>query len=131
MSAKCVGKAFALLTRFARGSRITELVPPGDVWVYVWVYWQCDERDETGRVRDVSLSGLFIVTTEPRAVGLTAKVDLPSIEDKSHPTSSCGVYASVRPKHLSDQNLDHDYCFKLPFQGAASPQTVASGWKTE
>jgi len=25
---------------------------------------------------------------------------------------------TVRPKHLSDQNFDHDYYFKLPFQGA-------------
>ena len=30
---------------------------------------------------------------------------------------------SVRPKHLSDQNLDHDYYFKLPFQGAGCPIT--------
>src|SRR2546421_179966 len=29
--------------------------------------------------------------------------------------------ASVRPKHLSDQNFDHDYYFKLPFQGAGCP----------
>ena len=26
---------------------------------------------------------------------------------------------AVRPKHLSDQNFDHDYYFKLPLQGAA------------
>jgi len=29
--------------------------------------------------------------------------------------------ASVRPKHLFDQNFDHDYFFKLPFQGAGCP----------
>src|SRR2546427_1741379 len=29
--------------------------------------------------------------------------------------------ASVRPNHLSDQNFDHDYYFKLPFQGAGCP----------
>ncbi len=28
---------------------------------------------------------------------------------------------SVRPKHLSDQNFDHDYFFKLPLQGAGCP----------
>jgi hypothetical protein len=28
---------------------------------------------------------------------------------------------SVRPKHLSDQNFDHDYYFKLLFQGAGCP----------
>jgi len=44
---------------------------PGDVWIY----WRCDERDETARVQDVSLGGLFVETAKPRAVGLTAKVD--------------------------------------------------------
>jgi hypothetical protein len=29
--------------------------------------------------------------------------------------------ASVRPKHLFDQNFDHDYSFKLPLQGAGCP----------
>src|SRR5260221_5932658 len=28
---------------------------------------------------------------------------------------------SARPKHLFDQNFDHDYYFKLPFQGAGCP----------
>jgi len=28
---------------------------------------------------------------------------------------------SVRPKHLFDQNFDHDYFFKLPFRGAGCP----------
>ena len=41
----------------------------------VWVYWRCNERDETARVRDVSLGGLFVETAKPRPVGLTAKVD--------------------------------------------------------
>ena len=44
---------------------------PGEVWVY----WRCNERDETAPVRDVSLGGLFVETAKPRAVGLTAKVD--------------------------------------------------------
>jgi hypothetical protein len=29
--------------------------------------------------------------------------------------------ASVRPRHLFDQNFDQDYFFKLPFQGAGCP----------
>jgi len=41
----------------------------------LWVYWRCDERDETARIRDVSLGGLFVETAKPRPVGLTAKVD--------------------------------------------------------
>ena len=44
---------------------------PGDVWVY----WRCNERDETAKVRDVSVGGLFVETATPKAVGLTAKVD--------------------------------------------------------
>jgi len=28
---------------------------------------------------------------------------------------------TVRPKHLSDQNFDHDYYFKLPLRGAGCP----------
>ena len=44
---------------------------PGDVWVY----WRCNERDETARVRNLSPAGLFVETDKPRAVGLTAKID--------------------------------------------------------
>jgi hypothetical protein len=33
--------------------------------------------------------------------------------------------ASVRPRHLFDQNFDHDYFFKLPLQGAGCPITDA------
>ena len=33
--------------------------------------------------------------------------------------------ASVRPRHLIDQNFDHDYFFKLPLQGAGCPFTSA------
>jgi len=29
--------------------------------------------------------------------------------------------ASVRPNHLFDQNINHDYFFKLPLQGAGCP----------
>lgn len=41
----------------------------------VWVYWSCRERDETARVRDVSLGGLFVETPKPRPVGLPARID--------------------------------------------------------
>ena len=41
----------------------------------VWVYWRCNGRDETSRVRDVSLGGMFVETAKPRAVGATAGVD--------------------------------------------------------
>jgi hypothetical protein len=41
----------------------------------VWVYWRCNERDETAAVRNVSLGGLFVETAKPGAVGLTAQID--------------------------------------------------------
>jgi len=41
----------------------------------VWVYWRCSGRDDTSRVRDVSLGGLFIETKKPRALGSTAELD--------------------------------------------------------
>src|ERR1019366_1548300 len=36
----------------------------------------------------------------------------PSVDDHGSPVIFRSV--SVRPKHLSDQDLDHDYYFKLP-----------------
>ncbi len=41
----------------------------------VWVFWRCNGRDETSRVRDLSLGGLFLETAETRTVGSTAKLD--------------------------------------------------------
>jgi hypothetical protein len=41
----------------------------------VWVYWRCAGRDDTSRVLDLSLSGLFVETPKLRAVGSTAEVD--------------------------------------------------------
>ena len=38
--------------------------------------------------------------------------------------------ASVRPKHLFDQNFDHDYFFKLPFRGAGCPITSTAFYFT-
>lgn len=41
----------------------------------VWVYRRCNGCDETSRVRDVSLGGLFVETGKPTAVASTAGVD--------------------------------------------------------
>ena len=41
----------------------------------VWVYWRCNGRDDTSRVRNLSLGGLFVETAQPRAVGSTTKLD--------------------------------------------------------
>jgi c-di-GMP-binding flagellar brake protein YcgR len=40
----------------------------------VWVYWNCGERDDIARVRDLSMGGLFIETPKPKDVGVTTKL---------------------------------------------------------
>jgi c-di-GMP-binding flagellar brake protein YcgR len=40
----------------------------------VWVYWSCDGREDVSRVRNLSLGGLFVETSETRPVGI--KVNL-------------------------------------------------------
>ena len=41
----------------------------------VWVYWRCNGRDETSRVGNLSLGGLFLETGKPGPVGSTVKLD--------------------------------------------------------
>jgi PilZ domain-containing protein len=41
----------------------------------VWVYWGGGGRDDTSRVLNLSLGGLFIETREPRLIGAKTKVD--------------------------------------------------------
>jgi hypothetical protein len=41
----------------------------------VLIYWQCNGRDETSRIRDLSLGGLFVETTKSGSVGSKAKID--------------------------------------------------------
>jgi hypothetical protein len=40
----------------------------------VWVYWQCNGREDVSRVRDISLGGLFLETDKPRVPGILAKL---------------------------------------------------------
>lgn len=40
----------------------------------VWVYWQCDGRDDVSCVRDMSWGGLFLETEKPRSPGVQAKL---------------------------------------------------------
>jgi hypothetical protein len=40
----------------------------------VWVYWQCNGRDDVSRVRDMSWGGLFLETEKPRTPGVQAKL---------------------------------------------------------
>ena len=41
----------------------------------VWVYWNCKGLEDTSRVRDLSVGGLFVETEEVRDVGATIRLD--------------------------------------------------------
>jgi c-di-GMP-binding flagellar brake protein YcgR len=57
---------------FTPSRRLTSRIKTPDG---VWVIWTCGGREETSRVRDLSLGGLFIETTCRRAVGAEAYID--------------------------------------------------------
>lgn len=40
----------------------------------VWVYWRCDGREDVSRVRNLSLGGLFVQTSETRPIGVRANL---------------------------------------------------------
>jgi hypothetical protein len=40
----------------------------------VWVYWYCNERAEVSRLRNLSLSGVFLETPKSYAVGTMAQI---------------------------------------------------------
>jgi len=51
--------------------RLTSRVPaPKDVWVY----WQCQGREDVSSVRDMSMGGLFIETPQPKAQGVLTRL---------------------------------------------------------
>ena len=41
----------------------------------VWVYWRCNGREEVSPVRNLSLGGLLVETSEIRPVGIKANLD--------------------------------------------------------
>ncbi len=43
--------------------------------VDVWVYWRSNGREDTSRVRDLSLGGLFVETAKSKAVGASVKLN--------------------------------------------------------
>ena len=56
----------------AHSRRLTSRInPPEDVWIY----WRCNGRDETSRVRDLSPGGLFVETARSSLVGSLVKID--------------------------------------------------------
>lgn len=40
----------------------------------VWVYWNCNGRDDVGRVRDLSVGGVFIETPKPKDIGVATNL---------------------------------------------------------
>jgi len=41
----------------------------------VWVYWRCGGGDDTSRVRNLGVGGLFIETRKPTVVGTKTKLE--------------------------------------------------------
>ena len=41
----------------------------------VWVYWNCKGSEDTSRVRDLSMGGLFVETEKAREVDATIRLD--------------------------------------------------------
>src|SRR5215472_3431886 len=52
--------------------RLTSRVP---VPSGVWVYWQCQGREDVSQVRDMSMGGLFIETNLVKAEGVLARLN--------------------------------------------------------
>lgn len=40
----------------------------------VWVYWQCNGREELSRVLDMSMRGIFIETPKEKPLGMRTKL---------------------------------------------------------
>lgn len=41
----------------------------------VWVYWGCEKLEDTSRVRDLGMGGLFVATQKALAVGARLELD--------------------------------------------------------
>ena len=63
--------------RFLAGQRIPSRghYPRVETPNGAWVYWNCKGREDTSRVRDLSLGGLFVETEEARDVDATVRLD--------------------------------------------------------
>src|SRR6266480_592761 len=63
---------YILKHRIAPGRRHYKRV---DTPQAVWVYWSYEKLEDTARVRDLSLGGLFVATQEALPVGATLRLD--------------------------------------------------------
>jgi hypothetical protein len=41
----------------------------------VWVYWQCNGREDLSRVLDISMRGIFIETVKEKPLGMSTKLN--------------------------------------------------------
>jgi hypothetical protein len=48
----------------------------------VWVYWDCNGRDEFSRIRNISIGGIFLETSRKGTVGVKTKLDFLSQEGR-------------------------------------------------
>jgi c-di-GMP-binding flagellar brake protein YcgR len=63
---------YILKHRIAPGRRHYKRVDPRQA---AWVYWSYEKLEDTARVRDLSLGGLFVATQETLPVGATLRLD--------------------------------------------------------
>jgi hypothetical protein len=65
------GKRFSAVQTIPSRRRYPRIERPHGVWVY----WNCQGREDTSRVRDLSTGGLFVETEELRDVDTTIRLD--------------------------------------------------------
>jgi hypothetical protein len=64
------GKRFSAVQTIPSRRRYPRIERPHGVWVY----WNCQGREDTSRVRDLSTGGLFVETEELRDVDTTIRL---------------------------------------------------------
>jgi hypothetical protein len=63
--------------RFLAGQNIPSRrhYPRVETFCEVWVYWHCEGLEDTSRVRDLSMRGLFVQTERARHVDASIRLD--------------------------------------------------------
>jgi len=83
--------------------------------------WQSHISKNVGPVKSFFLSFHSFFLFLPTLHHSLLRVVLLVFFDPLHRRPRLARNLTVRPKHLSDQNFDHDYYFKLPLRGAGCP----------
>jgi hypothetical protein len=79
---------YILKHRIAPGRRHYNRV---DTRQAVWIYWSYEKREDTARVRDLSLGGLFVATQEVLTGGRRSDLTFLSRKARSGPVALCGT----------------------------------------